>query len=194
MDYKMEMINDHVLAPLIVQMALYSAIEASERTMGLRVFGFAGRSNSTADAAGSSEQRVYGRFQRAAASLTGTAIPLAYVLQSGFDALKLKGIQLEVESFDRKKEFKIDQVWASAREAHPGDKVELTTVLAGENGAELTRKLSYTVPVGAPPGHAVLHGSRRGIRQPDRISATADHGAAYTVAIGVVPERTAQER
>jgi hypothetical protein len=153
MDYKMEMINDHVLAPLIVQMALYSAIEASERTLGTASFRVRGQIEFAGATPPVQLNNAYtGDFNVPLQASLGTAIPLAYVLQSGFDALKLKGIRLEVESFDRKKEFKIDQVWASAREAHPGDKVELTTILAGENGAELTRKLSYTVPVGASAG------------------------------------------
>ena len=34
-----------------------------------------------------------------------TAIPLAYVLQSGFEALEVKKVDLDIESFDAKKQF-----------------------------------------------------------------------------------------
>jgi hypothetical protein len=80
------------------------------------------------------------------------AIPLAYVLQSGFSSLEIKKVALQIESFDEKKQLQIDQVVASPHEVRPGEKVRLTTILVGDNGAEVTRTVDYQVPVGAPPG------------------------------------------
>lgn len=152
-DYRMEMVNDRVLAPLLVQMALYSAIEASERTLGTGSFRVRGQIEFDGQTPPIQVNNAYtGDFNVPLQASLGTAIPLAYALQSGFDALKLKGIRLNVESFDRKRELKIDQVWTSTREARPGDTIGVTTLLAGENGKEITRTLSYTVPVGAPTG------------------------------------------
>ena len=54
--------------------------------------------------------------------------------------------------FDEKKQLQIDQVVAAPHEVRPGEKVRLTTVLVGDNGAEVTRAVDYLVPVGAPPG------------------------------------------
>ncbi|MGH7247619.1 MAG: hypothetical protein ACREH9_05900, partial [Pseudomonadota bacterium] len=83
----------------------------------------------------------------------GVAIPLAYAIQSGFASLKkLKAISLSIDAFERKDELQIDRAWTSAREVRPGDSVDLTVVLAGENGREVSRKVSYRVPVGAPLG------------------------------------------
>lgn len=153
MSYRMQMINDRALAPLLVQMALYSAIEASERTLGTGSFRVRGQVEFNGNVPPIQLNNAYtGDFNVPLQASLGTAIPLAYVLQSGFEALKLKSIQLDIDSFDRKKQFQIDQVWTSTREAHPGDKIEVTAVLSGENGAELTRKASYTVPVGAEAG------------------------------------------
>jgi hypothetical protein len=93
-----------------------------------------------------------GEFNVPMQASLGAAVPLAYVMQSGFDTLQPKRIALEIEAFDRKRQMQIDQVWPSRREVRPGEGVELTVVLAGENGAELVRKATYRVPVGAPAG------------------------------------------
>jgi hypothetical protein len=152
-DYRMRMVNDRVLAPLLVQMALYSAIEASERTLGTGSFRVSGQIDFNGPTPPVKVNNAYtGDFNVPLQASLGTAIPLAYAMQSGFDALKLKGIRLEIESFDRKKEMKIDQVWTSKREVRPGETIDVMTLLAGENGKEVTRSLSYTVPVGAPAG------------------------------------------
>jgi hypothetical protein len=80
------------------------------------------------------------------------AIPLAYILQSGFSALEVKKVALEIDSFDEKKQLQIDQVVASPHEVRPGEKVQLTAVLVGENGLEVSRTVDYAVPIGAAPG------------------------------------------
>jgi hypothetical protein len=80
------------------------------------------------------------------------AIPLAYVLQSEFSSLVVKKVALDIDSFDEKKQFQIDQVMVSPHEVRPGEKVQLTAVLVGDNGAEVSRSVNYTVPIGAPAG------------------------------------------
>ena len=74
------------------------------------------------------------------------------MLQGGFDALHVKQVALEIESFDQKKQLQIDHVFAGRREARPGETIELTIGLAGENGALVTRKVSYPVPIGLGSG------------------------------------------
>ncbi|HKA01982.1 MAG TPA: hypothetical protein VKE70_35975 [Candidatus Solibacter sp.] len=80
------------------------------------------------------------------------AIPLAYVLQSEFSSLAVKTVALEIDSFDEKKQLQIDQVIASPHEVRAGEKVRLTAVLVGDNGAEVSRTVDYAVPIGAPAG------------------------------------------
>jgi hypothetical protein len=153
MNYRMQMINDRVLAPLLVQMAVYSAIEASERTLGTGSFRVQGKIEFDGAMPPIRLNNAYtGDYNVPMQASLGTAIPLAYIMQSGFEALKLKSVQIDVDSYDRKKQFQIDQVWASPREARPGDDIEINTVLAGENGVEITRKTTYRVPVGAKTG------------------------------------------
>ena len=98
-------------------------------------------------------QNIYaGDGGSAMQAATATAVPLAYLMQAGFDQLKVKRISLQLESFDVKKELNIGQVYLSRKEVKPGDTIELMTQLDGENGVELTRSLKYTIPLGTAPG------------------------------------------
>src|SRR5207302_1255332 len=80
------------------------------------------------------------------------AMPLAFVMQGGFDTLKLKSIALNLEAHDRKKQLTIDSVSAARRDVRAGEKVHLNVTLTGENGVELVRQVEYQVPIGAQPG------------------------------------------
>jgi hypothetical protein len=157
MSYRMQMVNDRVLAPLLVQMALYSTIDATERTMGVASMQVRGHINFRGSLPPIDLDNVYtGDVNVPLQASLNTAIPLAYLMQSGFDALKLKDIAIEVKSFDRKKQYQIDQAWTSVREARPGDDVDVMVTLSGENSVEMTRKVTYHVPVGAVPGPLYL--------------------------------------
>jgi hypothetical protein len=150
--YRMEMVNDRVLSPFLMQMALFSAIDATERGVGPSSFAVKGEF----DFQGVAPVRITNIYAGDAGSALqaslSAAIPLAYVLQGGFDNLQLRKVALEIESFDEKKQLQIDQVLADRREVHPGETVELNVTLAGENGIEIVRKVPYKVPIGAPAG------------------------------------------
>ena len=151
--YQMEMVNDRFLSPLLLQMAIFSTIDATERTMGASSFRVSGEVEFQGSAAPLKLNNMYAADTGSAmiASLS-TAIPLAYVLQSGFDSLQVKKVALDIESFDAKMQLQIDNVSVSRREVRPGEKVELTATLVGDNGSETVRKVEYQVPLGATPG------------------------------------------
>jgi hypothetical protein len=151
--YQMQMVNDPLLSPLLVQMAVFSAIDATERTVGaatLRITGEIDFQNAPLPV------RINNMFSADNGSATqaslSTAVPVAYVMQSDFNMLRLKSIALNIEAFEQKRDLTIDGITVSRREAHAGDTVRLNVSLVGENGAETTRQLDYKVPIGAEPG------------------------------------------
>jgi hypothetical protein len=151
--YQMQMVNDPLLSPLLMQMALYSTIDATERTVGastLRVSGEVEFQNAPATV------RLENTFAAdngsAMQASLSAAIPVAYVMQSSFNALQLKSASIRVEAIDRKRQVTIEGVTASKHEVRPGEKVLLNVMLVGENGAETSRQVTYDVPIGAPAG------------------------------------------
>ena len=151
--YQFEMVSDPLLSPLLLQMAVFSAVDATERSVGaasLRVTGEIEFQNAPAPVR---LNNIYAADNGASTliSLT-TALPMAYVMQSGYRSLALKKVTLRVEAFDRKNQLTIDSLTASRREVRPGEKLQLNVLLLGDDGAETTRQVEYQVPIGAQPG------------------------------------------
>ncbi len=151
--YTMQMVDDPLLSPLLMQMAVYSTIDSTERTVGastIRLTGDIEFQNATLPI---HLNNMFSADNGAAMQVSlSTAVPLAYVMQSGFASLKLKRVSLRIDAYDAKKQLTIDAITASHREVKPGEKVELNVLLTGENGAETVRKVEYAVPIGAEPG------------------------------------------
>ena len=90
----------------------------------------------------------------ATSAALNAAMTLSYVMQGGFDNLKVRRISLKLEASSRKRALTIGQVYASKREAKPGDTIDVTALLDGEDGVEVARTASYTIPPGARARHA----------------------------------------
>ena len=151
--YHMQMIQDRVLSPYIVQTAVYSAMDATERTLGLASYSLRGGVEFVNGAPALKLDNTYaGDYNVPLQASTGVAAPLSSILGVGFDALKIKSISLEIEASERKRFLQVDQVTASPKQVHPGDSVELAVTFTGENGVEVLKSAHYRVPVGAPAG------------------------------------------
>src|SRR5215471_2326693 len=148
--YHMDVVQDRVMTPLVAQMAVFSAIDSTERAVGAATYSIRGRADF--DGGTVKLDNVYsGDVNVAALASVGTAAPLSYALGSGFDAFRLKNISLEIVPLSTRNQVQIAEV-LSPRQAHPGDDIELNLVLAGENGAQTIKKSHYKIPVGAPLG------------------------------------------
>lgn len=149
--YHMNMVQDRVMAPLVAQMALFSALDATGRTLGPASYTV--RSRLDFDGGPVTLNNSYsGDVSVAAVAATGLASPLTYALSSGFDAMKLKGIAIDVDVLDRRSQLQIASVVAP-RQVRPGSDLPITVVMSGDNGAETSKTVVYRVPVGAPAGN-----------------------------------------
>ena len=151
--YNMEVVNDRVLLPFILQMAVFNAIDATERTLGMGTFILHGEVDFQQAIPPLKLDNTYaGDFGVPLSASLGVASPLAYIMGSGFDSLRVKGIKLSIEASEKKHVLQVDQVAVSKKEIHPGDTIELAVTLAGENGAEMLKIVKYQVPLGASTG------------------------------------------
>ena len=151
--YRMEMVNDPLLSPLLLQMAIFNTIDATERTIGsgtIRVTGQVAFLN------GAAPLRIDNTYagdngSPLLASLSAS-VPVAYVMQGGFDSLQLKNVSLNLDASDDRRQLSIDGITTGRREVRPGETVQLNISLTGDNGAEVVRHVEYQVPIGAEPG------------------------------------------
>ena len=183
--YHMQMVNDPLLSPLLVQMAVYSAIDSTERTVGAATVSVTGEIDFQNAATPVRLDNVFAADNGAAALASlNTAIPVAYVMQSAFDSLRLKSVSLHIEASDQKKQLTIDGISLSRREVRPGEKVQLKIALAGENGAEVNRVVDYEVPPGALPGmlyFTVADANTTNLTNFRQIIGTSPHSAAQVI-------------
>lgn len=173
-EYKMQMVQDQVLSPMLLQMMIYSAIDGSERTTGpstLRLRGSV-RFEGARDPV-KIENMYSGDYNVPLVASLGAALPVAYALQNSVDPLQVAALDLTVEALPGKRHLSIEQVWSTKKTVRPGETLDVNVLLEGEGGREVVRRVQYRVPVGAPPGPV-------NISVADGPSTNAGEGRAYT--------------
>jgi SpoIVB peptidase S55 len=152
-DYHMQVVSDRLLTPFVTQTALFSVMDATERAVGAATLRLQGRIEFEGDLPALVIRDTFVSDsavpQQAAAD---AVVPLGFVLGGGFANLRMKNISFDLEPLDSKRQLRIAQSWTSKHEVRPGDSIQITTVLQGENGIEFTPTITYQVPVGAPLG------------------------------------------
>ncbi|MDQ2899254.1 MAG: hypothetical protein M3Y07_05565, partial [Acidobacteriota bacterium] len=185
-NYRMRMVNDPYLSPFLLQMAVFSSLDATERTLGASTIAVKGAIEFEGRRPPIRLDNIYSGDSGSAAQISlSAAIPLSYVLQAGFDQLRVKRVALEMEAADTKRLLHIEQVNLSHKEVRPGGDVDLTVLLAGENGIELTRTVRYGVPAGASPGtlyFSVTDGAQASISELRQIVGSEPRSADQVIA------------
>lgn len=150
--YHFNLVEDRLLTPFFLQMAMYSAIEATERTAGSGTVAVRG----TIEFASGQRVRVDNIYSADNAaplpSSLAVSIPLSYAMQSGYPEFRVKSLDLKVDTEDDKEQYYVDQFWTSRTVVKPGEAVNLNVTLAGPGGAEVKRTATWRVPIGAAPG------------------------------------------
>ena len=152
--YSIQLVRDRFLTPFLLQMAVFSAVDSTERQLGSSSFRLRGEVEFEGDVP---PLRLDNMFTGpAGVSLqvaTATAVPLAFVFESGSENLKPARIQLSIESIDEERRLEIDRGWAGKTRVRPGEEVELAAALRDVRGGEQILKTTFRVPVGARPGN-----------------------------------------
>jgi hypothetical protein len=152
-EYAMEMVQGSILTPFLLQMALFSAIDGTERTLGSATISVSGQVRFEGDLpAMEIGHTLAGDFNAPVAASVASAAPLATLLQTALDPVRVAGIDLHVKAFEARNLWQIAHVSASRKKARPGDTVRISVVLTGPGDIDRIEHVDYVVPVGAPAG------------------------------------------
>lgn len=184
-EYHLNVVNDRFLSPFLLQMAVFSAIDATQRSTGASSIAVDGRVEFEDNRPPAVLHNIYAADSGSAMqAASGTAVPLSYLMQAGFETLRVKRIALALRASNAKADLNIAQVYLSRKEAKPGDTVELMTLLDGENGAEISRSVRYTIPPGTAPGilyFTVADGAQTSLSELRQIIAETPHSPEQLV-------------
>lgn len=176
--YNYELINDPLLTPILMRIAMVSAIQATERQMGQQTIKVNGRIS----VKGQPDVVVDNTFATANGAavfaVLGVERPLNALLNSGFEGINISGIEVNVTSLDSRSNGWLNRLWIDKTEATRGEKIEIQAFARKDNGSEFVERIPFEIPADAPVGQLlILVGDGASINQSD---ARAQAGTDFT--------------
>ena len=173
--YNFEIVSDAFLTPLLTKITMFSAITATERQIGSQTLQLSGRI--TID--GQPDVRLDNSFTSpngaALFAVNAVSQPLAVLLGSGFNAVDLRGIEVDVTSTDSRSSGTLNRLWIDKTEVHRGESIEMQAFARNDDGAQFVERIPLVIPADAPVGPLVITvGDGTSLNLADRTQPSAD--------------------
>jgi hypothetical protein len=145
-NYQFQIVQEPFLSPLLLNLALISTLNNTERSIGASTMEVDGKIRLAGGEAVNLQDVLSGDV--GTASLVGSvaAIPLTYLMGSGFRDLHIEGIDLSVKSTNQRSLASLEQAWITKSEVKPGDHLEVTALLRLPGGQAVTQKIPIDIP------------------------------------------------
>jgi len=173
--YSFEIVSDPFLTPLLTRITMFSAIAATERQIGSQTLKLTG----SIAINGQSDIKLDNSFTSpngaALFAVNAVAQPLAVLLNSGFNALDLRGIDVDVTSTDTRSSGSLNRLWIDKTEVRRGESIEMQAFARNDNGSEFVERIPLVIPADSPIGPLVIIvGDGASLNQADRSQPSAD--------------------
>ncbi|MEW6209165.1 MAG: SpoIVB peptidase S55 domain-containing protein [Acidobacteriota bacterium] len=164
--YNFEVVKDSLLTPVLVRIAMAAGILATERQIGSQTLSLSGRIKINGQADVILDNSFSSPAGVAAFTVNAVAQPIAVLLNSGFDAVDIGSIEVNVTSTDTRSTGVLSRVWVDKTEARRGETIELQVFARNDNGSEYVERIPVEIPADAPTGPlAIVVGDGASVNQ-----------------------------
>ena len=140
--YSMDLVRDIQLTPFLLQIAVFSAINATERSLGPQTVRVRGGVEFKDGLPRLVLDDIYtGTGGVGEIAALSTAAPLSYLLQTGHSDLEIQSIDVEIESVQADAYTDLVRAWVSKTQVRPGETIEIRFAAKGPDGTEQLRAL-----------------------------------------------------
>jgi hypothetical protein len=147
-EFKIEIIRDKILSPLLVNMSVASLLSSEERSYGNLTYALDGDVYLENGSSVHVEDLFSGNLDTAPTSLSGllTAV-VFYLANNEFEDAGIHQIELRVRAFEEVKFATLERVWLDKYEASPGERIQVKIYYRTFGG----QSFQEAVDIDAPP-------------------------------------------
>jgi len=154
--YRFEMINNSVFTPLLTNLTVFSAITNSERSFGDATLRLRGRIKVPHHDDVVLDNRFSALNDAPVQAALAVALPVSYLLGSGFEDVTIEGIELEIEAFEQRRIGVVDRVWINRTDVRRGESVDVQIYARTGDGREIVERVPVEIPEDAPLGKLLV--------------------------------------
>jgi len=144
--YRFSVAQAPLISPLLLQLALVSAVGATERTLGPSTLAMNGKIRLAGGDSVDLDDVLVSDSGPANAAAAMVSAPLNALLTSDFPGLHIEGIDVNMSVSDRDRAATLETAWTSKSEVRPGDSIDVMAVVRTPAGESFTERIPVTIP------------------------------------------------
>lgn len=144
--YRFSVAEAPLISPLLLQLALVSAVGATERTLGPSTLAMNGKIRLAGGDSVDLDDVLVSDSGPANAAAAMVSAPLNALLSSDFPGLHIEGIDVNMSVSDQDQAATLETAWTSKFEVRPGDSIDVMTVVRTPAGESFTQRIPVTIP------------------------------------------------
>lgn len=151
-EYKIKVVNDKILTPVLLNVSLGGIVTTEERAIGDLSLGLLGNIYLENGMNIRLDDLFSGQFDASVVSLSSLLAGVVYFLTNNeFEELGIHRIDLNIQAFEEVKFSFLEKVWLSKYEASPGERIDVKIDYRTFRGESQREEGSIQVP-NLPPG------------------------------------------
>jgi hypothetical protein len=153
--FKMSMVNDQLLTPLLAYVAILNTLTSYERQNGVGTYAIRGaaRVKNHADVA---FEDLFTGDQPSVGAAASVVAPINVLLRNAFEDVQFEGLSLDIEASEQPRSATIERVWVDGARVKAGTSVDLRILLRTYRGEEVTRSLPIDIPANAKTNVTIM--------------------------------------
>jgi hypothetical protein len=153
--FKMSMVNDQLLTPLLAYVAILNTLTSYERQNGVGTYAIRGAARVKNHADVTFEDLFTGD-QPSVGAAASVVAPLNVLLRNAFEDVQFEGLSLDIDASEQPRSAVIERVWVDGARVKAGTSVDLRILLRTYRGEEVTRSLPIDIPANAKTNVTIM--------------------------------------
>jgi SpoIVB peptidase S55 len=146
-EFKMELTNDRILTPLLLNMTVASLLSNEARSVGDLSFGFEGDVFLDDGTSVHLEDLFAGNLDAAATNLGGLLTAVVYFLDNNeFQPVGIHRIKLGIKAMEEARFATLERVWLDKYEVSPGERIQVKIYYRAFGGQSFEEEVSIEAP------------------------------------------------
>jgi hypothetical protein len=153
--FAFEIVNDEFLTPLLLMITVFNSINTRERSLGQSTVSIRG----SIAVEGEKPIELERRFSALNASVmaaASVASPIAELVTSGFDDVKIKGINLDISASEQKNNATLERISLDRTEVNAGETVEVQAYVRTDSGKQFVQRIPVQIPAEISSGALMI--------------------------------------
>jgi hypothetical protein len=151
-DLKYEVARDRFLTPFLINLTVFNSIIASERSLGAQTLHVKGKITIKGEEPVEIENRFSSNSNAPIFASLSIAVPVNFLLASGYKNLDLENIDLNISAQEDDREAVLDSIRFDRSELRAGDAADLEIICKRPNGEIIRDSYPIKIPSDVTPG------------------------------------------